>query len=157
MRKLAFVAAGTLIVSVPSLAQEMEDVRDVAETPLEDIGLSKEELAQVLLEAAQDPYSNRGLDTCNSLVAEIARLDTVLGNDYDLAGKEKTGVSGKNVAKGVVGSIIPFRSIVREVSGAAGDKRKADAAVRAGLARRAYLKGLGQGRDCSYPARPKGT
>ncbi|MEL6709268.1 MAG: hypothetical protein AAFP79_13380 [Pseudomonadota bacterium] len=157
MRKLAFVAAGAMIVSVPSLAQEMEDVRDVAETPLEDIGLSKEELAQVLLEAAQDPYSNRGLDTCNSLVAEIARLDTVLGNDYDLAGKEKTGVSGKSVAKGVVGSIIPFRSIVREVSGAAGDKRKADAAVRAGLARRAYLKGLGQGRDCSYPARPKGT
>ena len=88
---------------------------------------------------------------------EIAKLDTALGEDYDLAGKEKTGMSGKKVAKGVVGSFIPFRGLVREVSGAAGDKRKAEAAVRAGIARRAYLKGLGQGKGCQYPARPKGT
>ena len=89
------------------------------------------------------------------LEAEIAKLDTALGADYDIAGKEKTGVSGKGVAKGLVGSIIPFRGLVREVSGAAGDKRKAEAAVRAGLARRSYLKGLGQGKGCKYPARPK--
>ena len=64
-------------------------------------------------------------------------------------------MSGKKVAKGLVGSIIPFRGLVREVSGAAGDQRKAEAAVRAGLARRAYLKGLGQGKGCKYPARPR--
>jgi len=151
------VVGCALAWSTPGLAQDMDDVKDVAETPLEDVGISKDEIPEVLLAASQDPYAMEGLDTCNALVGEIAQLDTVLGDDYDLAGKEKTGVNGKKVAKGLVGSIIPFRSIVREVSGAAGDARKAAAAVRAGIARRSYLKGLGQGRDCAYPARPKGT
>lgn len=142
--------------AAPLAAQDMkDDVKDVAETPLEDVGLSKDEIPEILLTAAEAPYASRNTQTCNAIVGEIAELDNVLGDDFDIAGKEKTGVSGKKVAKGLVGSIIPFRGLVREVSGAAGDKRKAEAAVRAGLARRAYLKGLGQGKGCRYPARPK--
>lgn len=143
-------------LAAPLAAQNMkEDVKDVAETPLEDVGLSKDELPEILVTAAEDPYAKRNTRSCRAIVSEIAELDNALGDDFDIAGKEKTGVSGKKVAKGLVGSIIPFRGIVREVSGAAGDKRKAEAAVRAGLARRAYLKGLGQGKGCKYPARPK--
>lgn len=162
-KRIALGAASALVLTaaigaLPAAAQTLkDDAGDIAKTPLEDVGLSKEELAQVLIEAADDPYAPIEGTTCNDLVREVARLDTALGQDYDLAGKEGTGMSGKKIAKGVVGSFIPFRSLVREVSGAAGDKRKAEAAVRAGLARRSYLKGLGQGRGCDYPARPKGT
>lgn len=149
-------ALALLGLAAPLAAQDMkEDVKDVAETPLEDVGLSKDEIPEILVTAAEEPYAQRNTRSCRAIVSEIAELDNALGDDFDIAGKEKTGVSGKKVAKGLVGSIIPFRGIVREVSGAAGDKRKAEAAVRAGLARRAYLKGLGQGKGCKYPARPR--
>ncbi|MDJ0977900.1 MAG: hypothetical protein QNI87_05130 [Erythrobacter sp.] len=136
---------------------DMEDVKDVAKTPLEDLGLSKEELADVLLASLEDPYAPAGNGRCNALVAEIARLDTVLGDDYDIAEKDEDGIhiNTKKAAKDLVGSLIPFRGVVREISGAAGDKRKAEAAVTAGVARRSYLKGLGQAKGCKYPARPK--
>lgn len=154
----ALAAALAACAASPALAQKVdkEDVKDVAETPLEDVGLSKEEIAEILVTAAQDPYASKQLKTCNAIVAEIAELDTVLGEDYDIAGEEDTGIDPKGAAKSVVGSIIPFRGLVREVSGAAGDERKARAAVVAGMVRRGYLKGLGQSRGCKYPARPKG-
>ena len=157
LRPASFALILALAAASPAAAQDMKDVKDVAETPLEDVGISKDEIPEILVAAAQDPYALDGIDTCNAIVGEIAALDNVLGDDYDLAGKEKTGINGKKVAKGLVGSIIPFRGLVREVSGAAGDARKASAALRAGIARRSYLKGLGQGMDCKYPARPKGS
>ena len=144
-------------LSSPAMAQKVdkEDVKDVAETPLEDLGITKEEVAEILLIAAENPYNSEGLTTCNAIVSQIAKLDTVLGDDYDIAQEKEKGMDVKKTAKGVVGSIIPFRGIVREISGAAGDKRKAEAAVRAGMVRRGYLKGLGQSKGCKYPARPK--
>jgi len=153
----AVAAICVLAATSPLHAQRIDgkDAVDVARTPLEDVGLSKEEVAQVLLDAAKAPYISDGLTTCNDIVRQVARIDMVLGADYDIAGEEKTGMNAKKVAKGVVGSIIPFRSLVREISGAAGDRRKAQAAVRAGMVRRGYLKGLGLGRGCDYPARPK--
>ena len=153
-----------MLCPAPAAAQKIDgddvkevadDVKDVAETPLEDVGLSKDEIPDVLIEAAKDPYASEGLSTCNALVAEIAELDTVLGEDYDIAGAKGTGINAKGAAKSVVGSIIPFRGLVREVSGAAGDARKSSAAHMAGMVRRGYLKGLGQARSCKYPARPK--
>ena len=151
-----FTASIALLAASPAQAQQEEpDIRDVAETPLEDIGAKTEEIPVVLNNAVSDPYASEGLTTCNDIVAEIARLDTVLGEDYDVAGKQDTGLSVGKAAKSVVGSIIPFRGIVREVSGAAGDERKARAAWTAGMVRRGYLKGLGQSRGCDYPARPK--
>jgi hypothetical protein len=150
-------ALALALVAAPASAQKMsgDDVRDVAETPLEDLNLSKDEIAQVLIEAAKNPYVHDSLATCNDIVREVARLDMALGADYDLAGEEDTGIDAKSAAKSVVGSIMPFRGLVREITGAAGDKRKAEAAVRAGMVRRGYLKGLGQGRGCEYPARPR--
>ncbi len=141
----------------PAMAQKQDepDVKDVAMTPLEDIGLMGEDIPEVLVIAARDPYLSDALSTCNAIVAQIAALDTVLGEDYDITEGQKSGLSIGTAAKGVVGSLIPFRGIVREVSGAAGNERDARAAVMGGMVRRGYLKGLGQGRGCEYPARPK--
>lgn len=58
------------------------------------------------------------------------------------------------MAKNVVASFIPFRGILRELSGAAGQERDWRAAIYAGSVRRGFLKGLGQQKGCAYPARP---
>ena len=52
-------------------------------------------------------------------------------------------------------SIIPFRSVIREISGAAAHDRRYNAAVYAGVVRRSFLKGIGQQRGCKYPSAPE--
>lgn len=148
-----------LAVSAPSFAQVVDpepDAEDVARTPLSDLNIDKREIPEVLLRAVADPYASEGLGNCNAIVVAIAEIDMVLGNDYDIAGSERTDrLSEGKIAQGLVGSLIPFRGIVREVSGAAGGERKWRAAATAGMVRRGYLKGLGQARGCEYPARPR--
>ena len=50
---------------------------------------------------------------------------------------------------------IPFRSIVREATGASAHERKLRAAFERGVARRAYLKGVGAQLGCAPPAAPE--
>jgi hypothetical protein len=153
---LALIAAA--LVAAPAQAQVVPepDVAEVAKTPLRDLGIDARDVPEVLQGAARDPYSTAGLDSCDALVSEIAQLDMVLGADYDIA--EDTGekrLSQGRIGQSIVGSIIPFRGIVREATGAAGADRTLRAAYTAGMARRAFLKGWGLGRGCTYPARPK--
>jgi hypothetical protein len=62
-------------------------------------------------------------------------------------------MSPGRVAQSVVGSLIPFRGVIREISGANAHDRALREAVIAGVARRSFLKGIGQARGCRYPAR----
>ncbi|MFM7348755.1 MAG: hypothetical protein ACKO01_04630 [Erythrobacter sp.] len=150
-----------LILAVPATAQVMPDpsAEDVAKTPLRDLNIDKKDVPPALQKAATDPYGTAGLGTCSSLVREIAALDAVLGADYDIAVTEeengKLKVNEGRLGQSIVGSIIPFRGVLREVTGAASSQRALEAAYTAGMARRSYLKGWGQGRGCAYPARPK--
>lgn len=156
--KALIAGAALSLLAAPALAQMQDepDARDVARTPLEDFNIDSDDLPEVLIEAAENPYADAGLDNCNAIVAEVARLDTVLGADFDLAGEEDGGgVSEGRIAKSIVGSFIPFRGIVREVTGANRRRAEFNRAVTAGMVRRGYLKGLGQARDCSYPASPR--
>lgn len=153
--------AGSLaaLAAIPAAAQVVPDpdAAEVAKTPLRDLNIDARDIPEPLRVAARDPYAMKGLTDCNAIVADIATLDAVLGADYDIAA-ESTGGRGINagrIGQGVVGSIIPFRGIVREVTGAAASDRALSAAYTAGMARRAFLKGLGLGRGCTYPARPK--
>ncbi|MFN3988929.1 MAG: hypothetical protein ACK4IS_01585 [Erythrobacter sp.] len=134
--------------------QPSPDVGDVALTPLTDLGITAKDVPEVLLRAVSDPYASEQLHTCNSLTAEILRLDAVLGDDYDAYAEGKGGIDVGRAAQGLVGSIIPFRGLVREVSGAASKERAMQAAYTAGMVRRGFLKGLGQERKCAVPARP---
>lgn len=79
----------------------------------------------------------------------------MLGPDYDFLDRPEGELRPGNIAKGLVGSLIPFRGIVREVTGAAGDERDLLYAITAGMTRRGFLKGLGKGRGCDYPAAPR--
>ncbi|MBW8733958.1 MAG: hypothetical protein JF571_06585 [Asticcacaulis sp.] len=51
-------------------------------------------------------------------------------------------------------SIIPFRGLVREMTGAERHDKEVNSAVGAGRVRRAYLKGVGMNKNCAPPAAP---
>jgi hypothetical protein len=158
MRVVAPTLLAALLAAAPAGAQVMPepDVKEVAKTPLRDLNIDGRDIPEVLQRAAADPYATAGMKKCGALVSEIAELDTVLGADYDIAEDSKGDrLSEGRIGQSVVGSIIPFRGILREVTGAAANDRALRAAYTAGMARRAFLKGWGQGRGCAYPARPR--
>lgn len=152
----AIAALATAPASAQRMAGDRPDAEDVARTPLDTFNIDAAEIDPVLKAAARDPYNDEGVRTCNDIVARIAELDTVLGADFDIADKtEEDRISTGRVAQSVIGSFIPFRGIIREISGANERERTVQFAYTAGMVRRAYLKGLGQGRGCDYPARPR--
>ena len=160
MIRLTAPALLLLVVTAPAAAQVVPDptMEDVAKTPLRDLNIDKRDIPPVLQQAITDPYATAGLGKCGALVSEIAALDTVLGADYDIAtddGKRK--LNEGRIGESIVGAIIPFRGVLREVTGAASSDRALTAAYTAGMVRRAFLKGWGMGRGCAYPARPKMT
>jgi hypothetical protein len=118
------------------------------------LNIEKREIPELLIEAQRAPYSLEGLSNCRRLIAAVREFDEVLGPDFDLPEEERSRISAGRVAKTVVGSFIPFRGLIREVSGANDHDRKVRAAIQAGLARRGFLKGTGLARGCAYPARP---
>ena len=64
------------------------------------------------------------------------------------ANENRVGKITEAVGRSVVNSLIPFRGLVREISGAAPAERRLQAAVTAGIARRGYLRGLAGARSC---------
>lgn len=126
---------------------------DVATTPLSDLNIKKGTIPPVLTTATQQAYSLHGLGNCQRLASAIGELDAVLGPDVDVPKTGGRRISAGKAAQSFVGSFIPFRGVIRELSGASGHERELQAAILAGVARRAFLKGTGQSRGCRYPAR----
>lgn len=136
------------------VTQREPNAVDVVATPVTDLNLRKGEIPPILLAAQEDAYTLAGLRRCADLSAEVRRLDAVLGEDIDTAQAQGRKVSPGKVAQSVVGSFIPFRGIIREISGANEQERKLQYAIYAGSSRRAFLKGVGLQRGCPWPARP---
>lgn len=131
-------------------------VGDAVATPASDLNIKKDTIPALLLTAQERPYDLAGLRRCTDLAAAVGELNAVLGPDIDLPVDPKTGLTAGRVAQAAVGSFIPFRGLIRELSGANEQERKIQVAVQAGFARRAYLKGVGEARGCRYPARAAG-
>lgn len=155
------IALMSALAAAPIAARAQDTVRDgepgvidVAKTPLTDLNLAQDPIPELLLAAAAAPYASEALTGCGEIGGAIAELDAVLGPDLDIADEERDDISVGRIAKSWVGSFIPFRTIVREVTGAADHQRDFEAAIVAGLIRRGYLKGIGEQMGCSYPARP---
>lgn len=155
---LTGAAALAGLMALPAQAQVMPepDATEVAKTPLRDLNIDGRDIPEALKVAIENPYDTAGLKTCNAIIGNIAELDSVLGADYDIA-EEDGGdrISEGRIGQSIVGGILPFRGILREVTGAAENDRALRAAYTAGMARRGFLKGWGLGRGCKYPARPK--
>jgi hypothetical protein len=106
-----------------------------------------------VLQRAQDaPYSTRGLRSCAQLKAAVEELNGVLGPDWDsqrhTAREDPAEMIAQAGLRAGVGSLIPFRGLVREATGAAAAERRLRIAVQAGQARRGYLRGVMGQRGC---------
>lgn len=164
MGKLVLLAAWTALLASPGAAAAQEkpekpvtqnepDAVDVVTTPANDLNLRKNEIPALLVAAEQRPYVLLGLSSCRQLAAAIGELDAVLGDDIDVPQAQGRRMSPGRVAQSVVGAFIPFRGVIREISGANSHDRALQAAIVAGVARRSFLKGVGQAKGCRYPAR----
>lgn len=136
-------------------------------TPLEDIGLRKREIPSTLKGYAANPYGRVDTDECAAVQKELAQIAALLGPDVDapkvaLSAREEYMETGGNLlSDAVVGVVksqtdfIPFRGVVRRITGAEANERAVNQAIEAGKLRRAYLRGYSEarfhGRCSPYP------
>lgn len=168
---IAVVSAGACLTAPPAYAQSevsnnmseaappkakpaddtFNRAGQIASQPARDVGVAKEHIPDVLIQAAENPYSTDGVHTCRQLVLAMKDLNEVLGSDYIAGQQSKENKAGKLAEAGgktVVNALIPFRGLVREISGAAPAERRYNAALDAGLARRGFLRGLALAKRC---------
>ncbi|WKL58714.1 hypothetical protein Q1W73_06935 [Asticcacaulis sp. ZE23SCel15] len=142
-----------------------DNLQSAVMTPMTDLNLRKLEIPEILLKASVNAYDLTGMDTCQALGVEISQLSDVLGIDFDapalsdsrsLTDKAKhlAGHATVGAVRDASGSLVPFRGIVRKVSGADKYQNEIDTAIEAGRVRRAYLKGVGINKNCAPPAAP---
>lgn len=116
------------------------------------------EVPEKLKAIQSNPYDLNGMARCSNIIAEVEELNAVLGPDVherpqDTRDKKRERSVGR-VAGSVAGSLIPFRGLIGEVTGANAERRRYAEAIYAGTVRRGFLKGVGLERGCRAPARP---
>lgn len=151
----AAVAQNTESSADPAHPSRFEETRKEAGTiitqPARDVGVSRTVIPPLLVKAADDPYGLSGLKTCRQIGTAVRELDDVLGPDFTAHKAYKENRAGKLAKEGgetVINSLIPFRGLVREVTGAAPAERRREAAIAVGYARRGFLRGVMQGKGC---------
>lgn len=125
--------------------------------PVRDVGVAKTGIPVVLTKASENPYSIEGLRTCEQLALAMHELNDVLGPDFVAGVEQKENRAGKIAEAGgktIVNAVIPFRGLVRELSGAAPAQRRLNAAIDAGFARRGFLRGVHRTRGCRTSFEP---
>lgn len=153
MKHTQSVALFALLAALPALAgaqdkpSDLDQAGKIASQPARDVGAAKTKIPPVLEMAAENPYTLSGLGTCGAMAAKLGELDKALGPDFD-DGPQKGESLASVGGKAVVNSIIPFRGVVREISGAAAADRRLAAATDAGIAQRGFLRGTYQARRC---------
>lgn len=121
--------------------------------PFKDIGVLRQSVPEVLTKASTTPYAMDEPVDCTAVATEVAALDAALGPDLDAAAAAKGGLAADVALDALRGALeIPFRGIVRRISGAERRDRARVAAVLAGMVRRGYLKGVGRGARCGEGA-----
>ncbi len=128
-------------------------VGGAVQQPFRDISLMQENPPEILKRAASGPYQFSPASGCPEILAEIAGLDAVLGPDIDVprADGQASGSGATSVVTDAIGGILslPFRGVIRRMSGAEQRERELANAILAGMVRRGYLKGLLPSKDCA--------
>jgi hypothetical protein len=120
--------------------------------PFKDFGVTREDPPEILKRAAMAPYALLNGQECGALLDEIAAIDGVLGPDLDAQDiyAKQSGTDAAALAadaiRGVIG--LPFRGVIRWVSGADAREKVLADAILAGMVRRAYLKGAAHAAGC---------
>ena len=144
-------AAGSATPPESKAEATVEKAAEIATQPARDLGAAKTEIPDVLVQAAVNPYDRRSTQSCQALAAEIASLNEHLGPDYLLMADKDENKAGKLAEAGgrtIINTIIPFRGLVREMTGAAEAQRRFEDAINAGYSRRGFLRGIQLTRKC---------
>ncbi|WOK37038.1 hypothetical protein [Sphingomonas sp. C3-2] len=135
----------------PKKDDTIDKAGDIVTQPARDIGVVRTEVPPLLQAVVENPYSTEGVKTCKQLADAVHELNAVLGEDFGVGRENNENRFGKFAeagGKAIVNSLIPFRGLVREVTGAGPAERRRDAAIAAGFARRGFLRGMHQNRGC---------
>lgn len=156
----AFLALGGALAAcasqpMPQPGQEGGMSRAVQQ-PMRDLSLIRDRAPPALQRAVAQPYDRDEVKTCPQVIHEIAELDGALGPDLKPGDKPGSGLSIGGLAGDLVGGAVglPFRGILRQVSGAEQRDKELRAAVLAGMVRRGFLKGRLAEMSCDAPATP---
>jgi hypothetical protein len=149
-----------ILASAPAAAQdkpvtaEPNPVAGAVKQPFKDLGIVKDKLPDPLKNADAAPYDLTAQNDCAAIEAEITQFDKLLGPDVDTPEERAAGKKQKNLLSGALGKTVglPFRSVLRAITGAERNDQKKREAIEAGMARRSYLKGVAHGKGCGMPA-----
>ncbi len=146
-----------------AIQQTQSGFNEAALSPLKDINLRREKIPDEFKQI-KNPYRVDQNLTCAEITTEVNRLDALLGRDWDIpppdkkAMKERAADGASTAFLDTVASeasgLIPYRGVVRTVTGANSHAKKVRKAYERGSHRRTFLKGIGLMKGCPYPAAP---
>lgn len=146
-----------------AMEKTREGLPDAALSPLEDFNLRRDEIPPILQDM-KSPYELSPMLTCEQVEGQLAKLDLVLGPDWDTPNPDerlRTEVLADSAAEATLSALaseargfIPFRGLIRKATGAESHEKKYNKAFKIGAQQRAYLKGYGLAKGCPPPARP---
>lgn len=137
--------------SESKIAETGRKAGEIVTQPARDVGAVSTDIPPVLVKASEDPYSLKGLNSCKQLASAVKELNEALGPDFAVGNEKKENRAGKLAEAGgktIVNTLIPFRGLVREITGAAPAQRRLNAAIDAGYARRGFLRGVHSMKGC---------
>ena len=154
---------GSVSATDRAIQRSSDGFEDAALSPLEDVNLKRDKIPEEFKEI-RNPYNVDPEISCENIAKEVNMLDGLLGRDWDIPPPDKKGLSERaadgastafldTVASGASG-FIPYRGIVRTVSGANSHATKVRKAYERASHRRTFLKGMGLIKECAYPAAP---
>lgn len=165
LRGVVFLSCLALVGGCSTAQQVRGGFNDAAAAPLVDFNVRREQIPTVLLQAQANPYDQRNLNQCSTIGAEVLRLDEALGPDRDEPpapdnptlnerAQDALAAAMLDAIRNTVTDFIPYRSWIRQLSGAQARSKAVQDAIEAGRLRRAFLKGLGMRENCAPPAAP---
>ena len=160
---IALLACAPLAGCASSGGDSSAGLSDAAMAPLNDLNLRRDEIPQMLRDI-RSPYEPIPNVSCKAIGETVVALTIILGRDSDAEalpeksfGDKAAQGAGDMTLDGIASAMtdfIPFRSLVRDATGANRHDRRLRAAYERGVARRAYLKGVGAQLGCAPPAAP---
>lgn len=156
MRRILLALSLGLLSACASFPEEIDNFRFAAMSPLRDFNLTQAQIPGQL-NALQQPYGFIDQSGCQVWTQEIDSLETALmTNDGRRVGFRRdsetfvgrTGNLRDSGIKSATSRFIPFRSIVRQASGASRFEQRAERASDRARYRIGYLVGLGRAHRC---------
>jgi hypothetical protein len=137
---------GAGCVSTTYSYQDDDEMTRALEQPLRDLGWIREDPPEILTNAKTAPYILAPDWTCETVLLELSNLGVALGPDLDFPTADGTPpvIDAEQLMSNAVDSLwsLPYRGIIRWVTGVAERDRLLRNAVLAGTVRRAFLRGV---------------